>query len=199
MKKELLLLFIIIAFRFRSANAQPHDTLSCSPNPFYPTATIHFESLHTDTFSLVLLDFVGQQLAVYFQNTVLPAGGYSIALQGENLAEGQYILALTINSVEVSRRKITKLLSASAITESSIEKGLHIFPNPVSGIITVKLEDVTSEQLLVQVMNSFGQLILEFSCLESLIAINTENLAKGLYLLRITDKDKIAQRKFIVE
>ncbi len=71
---------------------------------------------------------------------------------------------------------------------------ISIYPNPVKGILNIKVEDVDSKNLNLFIHNSNGQLVYE-KVFNNTIQIETNSWAAGLYFLRI----EILSSKIIVK
>lgn len=71
------------------------------------------------------------------------------------------------------------------IGDIAFEKEVRIFPNPATDKIYIKNQQ--SQEAAVQVINSLGQIIWQGSVKTSL-TLNTENYARGLYLIKLNNK-----------
>jgi hypothetical protein len=82
-----------------------------------------------------------------------------------------------------------------AIDDFSSQDILTFYPNPTSGIITIK----AAERGIISVMNDLGQIIDSFPMAYNEQQILTDKLAKGIYTLTFQTKRAVVARKFIVQ
>lgn len=80
---------------------------------------------------------------------------------------------------------------ASMAQEMNLAKSVHLFPNPATEFIDVKLDQFPAEKVSVTVHNIIGnKLEVETEILdEHLIRVKVKDLASGYYLLAIKDED----------
>ena len=71
-----------------------------------------------------------------------------------------------------------------------------LYPNPADGYLTIETSKIRPGAK-VCVINPSGQLIYETILFEGQTVIDIQHLAKGLYILRIIDREKVFQQKFI--
>jgi hypothetical protein len=81
--------------------------LSSHPNPFNPVADVHFQVPESGRVLLQLFSIDGRRVAV-LHNGILPAGKHTMAVTGNNLASGVYMLVLQAQG-HTAARKITLL------------------------------------------------------------------------------------------
>jgi hypothetical protein len=78
---------------------------------------------------------------------------------------------------------------------------LHIYPNPATGIFNITMSDVGSGQIGMEVYNLNGQMILEKSFGSKdrafVTQIDLSSFSDGIYYLRLTDGDRVLNRKLI--
>ena len=79
--------------------------------------------------------------------------------------------------------------------DNSIAEQIKVYPNPVSKILNI---DNASDIQTLAIVNTVGDVVLEFSNTHSVVSINTEKLKPGIYLLRATSfKGNTTSLKFI--
>ncbi len=86
---------------------------------------------------------------------------------------------------------------------ASIEDNLRIYPNPSNGIFDIKLT-VINLQTNILLFDSVGKLIESKSISkenssENIITVGNNNLASGIYLLRVINKNETITKKLIIE
>lgn len=76
------------------------------------------------------------------------------------------------------------------------EERVHIYPNPVQDILTIKLEYLEGEQLLIY--NAMGQLIQTQLLTEEVTELSVRDLPSGVYWVKVyTDKGAYSERLFV--
>ncbi len=75
---------------------------------------------------------------------------------------------------------------------------VKVFPNPVSNNFTIQIDENTTANYQVSIVNLAGQTVFNNSYSSSSISVNTENLTTGMYLLNIkTDDGRIHNSKLL--
>jgi poly(3-hydroxybutyrate) depolymerase len=103
--------------------------------------------------------------------------------------------------------KATKMVTVINCTGTGIEEyisnqTLQIFPNPTDGVVNIVISNSSSTDLLITVLNMFGEEV--FNSIDKNIAanyskqINLNNLAKGVYYLRIKTGTEVIIKKLIL-
>ena len=83
---------------------------------------------------------------------------------------------------------------------SSLQKEIAIYPNPVSNQLTIKLPSVYNENpTQVELYNSIGQLVLAKTYTETNIEFSVSSFPKGLYILKIQNGEEMKTEKIIIE
>lgn len=89
------------------------------------------------------------------------------------------------------------MLACELVDVKELELGSAVlYPNPTDGYLTIETSKI-SPGANIYVINLSGQLIYETILFEGQTVIDIHHLAKGLYMLRIIDKEKVFQQKFI--
>ncbi len=121
-------------------------------------------------------------------------------LRYENgLVNGQITTSLTSQPIQDFRDNILECIEIDLPVEniSSIGNKLQVFPNPVSDVLQI----ATDQRYIynIEILNSSGQRILfrKVNSLIDLYKVNIDNLAKGIYFLRISTSKEILLEKFI--
>ena len=80
---------------------------------------------------------------------------------------------------------------ASPIAEVNLTKSVHLFPNPATEFVDVKLDQFPAKNVKLTVHNIIGnELQVETEILdEHLIRVKVKDLASGYYLLAVKDDD----------
>jgi hypothetical protein len=95
------------------------------------------------------------------------------------------------------------IIDGTAGNEDAFATSLSLYPNPVSGdVVTVNMNAASSAAVNVAIYNTLGQQVINKSfdqVNQSITIDNLSNLAKGMYLIRITNGDQQSTLKFIKE
>ena len=161
------------------------DTLYVSPNPFDLITIIHFDIVQTDTISLNVYNPSGHSVKMFFHNTILPSGSYSINFQADSLPNGIYFVGLKINSSKTLSKEIVKTTLGNNVNEFKKQKQL-VYPNPTAGLLTIPYNG--TKTIIITDLN--GKV-----CKRSTITTNSLSLLDldiGVYILTVlSDKEKI--------
>ena len=105
-------------------------------------------------------------------------------------------LTSTSATVKVNNALIT------GINNLNFDATFNVFPNPTKEIVNVKLHNETNANCLVEIYNSYGQLVQaddlgNYTDISNALSIS--NLASGIYIVKTSLGDKVSARKLIVE
>jgi uncharacterized repeat protein (TIGR03803 family) len=84
------------------------------------------------------------------------------------------------------------------IIENTDLDNINIYPNPANDILTVEGTELIKETIL-SVYNLQGQLLLKQTVKQAKEEINISGLAKGIYLLKVSNRENIKVKKFVKE
>ncbi len=86
---------------------------------------------------------------------------------------------------------------ATSVSENIILNSFKIYPNPTKGLIIVKFENPV-ESTLVTILNTSGQVVYkqEFRN-RDIIKINFENFERGIYFMKVDNKEQNSIKKFM--
>ena len=78
---------------------------------------------------------------------------------------------------------------------------ISVYPNPSTGIFTLKWDNTTNKNSTLKVMNSVGEVVYSEILMigENEKQINISKFSKGIYLLEIETKNRIINKKLIVQ
>ena len=78
---------------------------------------------------------------------------------------------------------------------------IFVYPNPSTGIFTLKWDNTTNKNSTLKVMNSVGELVYSEILMigDNEKQINISKFSKGIYLLEIETKNRIINKKLIVQ
>ena len=100
-------------------------------------------------------------------------------------------LGLSVNNMDQARRftqiHLGLVATLAGLVNTSVEESesadLTVYPNPVSGLLTVRGEDLQQ----IEMYNTLGQLMLKKTCRGSAVQLDLASLAAGIYVLRVID------------
>ena len=92
---------------------------------------------------------------------------------------------------------IAKLSTSTGIEESAFNTGINIFPNPTTGIVTLRSE---KELRSCSIYNMLGECIYnsEINNQQSAIEIDLRKEAKGIYFIKLIDSNNNETNKKII-
>lgn len=105
-------------------------------------------------------------------------------------------LTSTSATVKVNNALIT------GINNLNFDATFNVFPNPTKEIVNVKLHNETNANCLVEIYNSYGQLVQAVNLgndRDISSALSISNLTSGIYIIKTSLGDKVSARKLIVE
>ena len=105
-------------------------------------------------------------------------------------------LTSTSATVKVNNALIT------GINNLNFDATFNVFPNPTKERVNVKLHNETNANCLVEIYNSYGQLVQAVNLgndRDISSALSISNLTSGIYIIKTSLGDKVSARKLIVE
>ncbi len=95
------------------------------------------------------------------------------------------------------------LSPAAGINENSFQNNLVLYPNPANGNFTLVLTVVQAENMEINVLNSFGQLVstdkYQFVSGTNKLAIDLTNKPKGIYFVQVKTSSSVLTKHVVVE
>lgn len=82
---------------------------------------------------------------------------------------------------------------------SSSNIDLQIYPNPVSDILHIELDNTYNKPLQIQVTDILGRTVHENQFFDSDFELRVSGMKKGVYFLTVSGKDILENRKFVVQ
>lgn len=94
---------------------------------------------------------------------------------------------------------ITQMVSpCTGISSINASAAVKVYPNPGAGLFTVTLNNV-SENTIIEVYNSLGQRVMSQAAAENENSINIKAQPAGIYILKVSDKNKVVSVSRIVK
>ncbi len=79
-------------------------------------------------------------------------------------------------------------------------ESISVYPNPSSGIFNLKIEEMEETNSVVEVYNAAGQLAFSQKAFDlSTEKLDLSHLAKGIFYLKIVNKDQVYSQKLIIQ
>lgn len=130
-----------------------------------------------------------------YLNPYLNTSYFTTAIAGGTLA------ALTSNlgqfGIEANFAGLCGPMGVQTIATS--DNNLSVYPNPASTTLNVKLGSV-SDKATVTVYNAIGQIVIAAQeVTDNSTAINVSTLAKGVYILKVSNGKEVSNTKFVIE
>lgn len=76
---------------------------------------------------------------------------------------------------------------------------VNVAPNPAKDFVVISLEKTNSSNSLIQFFDAAGNLVLKEKTNQSKININIAGLIKGLYFIKISNAEKVATQKLLLQ
>ena len=83
-----------------------------------------------------------------------------------------------------------------SINEIKSELNIAIYPNPTTGIFTIRTD---LDNIEIEIYSTIGRLVLKKNLLGGLHTINISDQPKGIYFIKIQNGTKTEQRKLIIQ
>lgn len=131
---------------------------------------------------------------MHSQNTVVVAGGDAIGTVGKvSYSVGQiaYTYASGTNgSVNQGVQQPFEISTLGNDNFSNITLEMSVFPNPTTNNVTLKISDLSTENLSYQLSDVAGKQISNQKITDPEIQVNMENLTSAIYFLSVSNQNK---------
>lgn len=165
----------------QQVNAQTIANESVYPNPFSDTTTVHVDILTSDTVTLQVLNRWGVVIHTFFDHEIVPTGSYHLGYNTDSLEKGSYILIMKMGEDYVWNQNLLKI---STNIQEQHTSSFHLWPNPATDVIQMNIDGPKT----IQITNTAGQTVMQFSTNEQTVAIN--KLPMGVYYVTVENKDE---------
>jgi hypothetical protein len=178
--------------------------------------TISLSTLPAD-YNVRLRNAAGTQVAIAQRtgtrnesfNYTAAVGTYYVEVYGANAAANNatrcYTLRVALgtaarNNSTITRRDETIELNSGSVTieNSSNEQSVEVFPNPTSNKLQVNLSGI-SGKTLIELFDMTGKQVFTTKVVANNSIIDLSKLAKGLYLIRVTNQESIIHQSKIIK
>jgi hypothetical protein len=178
-----------------------HETFKSGTPTYALSSTIkRITYQHPDMDALVVANFAVQNgtSTINFTET----GWWYEYYTGDSLEVSQLATQITLKPAEYrvyTTKRLTKPEILSTVSVDDIvanEWNLRVFPNPTSDVITLEiLEDFVPER--VAIMKSGGEIVKDFTHLNSSYTFDVSDLSAGMYLVYIEYEGRFTVKTFV--
>ena len=99
------------------------------------------------------------------------------------------------NSSDVFMMKIDNISVTAGVGINEVENNISIYPNPANNILNINANSNINK---VEVFNMLGQNVMTVSVNDNNTSINTSNLSKGMYMLKLHTDNGVVNQKFTI-
>jgi len=85
------------------------------------------------------------------------------------------------------------------ITESGLNFQLSVYPNPTSDVLNLSINNYSTEQLRLELIDNIGKLLKTSAISSKLTAIEIGSLPNAIYYINVLQEDKLVQSFKIVK
>jgi poly(3-hydroxybutyrate) depolymerase len=106
-------------------------------------------------------------------------------------------------SNKATKTVIVNNCTGTGIEENATSQTISVYPNPTDGLITIKISNANSSDLLITVLNMLGAEV--YNSIDKNISadyfkqINLSNLAQGVYYIRLKSGNEITIKKLFIQ
>jgi Peptidase family M1 domain/Secretion system C-terminal sorting domain len=94
-----------------------------------------------------------------------------------------------------SKEEFTNIVKVQSVQS----KGIVVSPNPAKADVKISFTNVLSEEIVVTILNTEGQKVMESSTSKNFIHFDTGNLPSGVYVVQVMQQGKVSETsKFLV-
>lgn len=115
----------------------------------------------------------------------------------------EYTYNLIVGTLPQIRATVYQLYADSASTAAGITglplQQISIFPNPASSTVNIHIGNAAQQSILLQLFNMEGQLLHTAQINAASYEMNLAGIAKGVYVIQLTDSIGVLTKKLVVE
>jgi hypothetical protein len=167
-------------------------TITVNPLPSVSISTI--SSIICNTSSTVNL--VGSPAGGSFSGTGISGNVFSPQSAGTGTFTISYTYTASSTCSNIAHSSIV-VNNCTGIEEASQASYFNVYPNPAQDVLYIAFD--TNASHTVQIYNTAGSLVYSETVSETLHAIRTAELSKGLYIINITGPEGTISKKILVQ
>ena len=121
------------------------------------------------------------------------------------LPEGTYDLEVVTNGNPSAPHTFTTCMPSLSVSQTTLEEhnGLSVYPNPATRQTTVTFESKDAGRYELRLIDVFGRVVMKESAEsvagENNVQVDLSNVPGGLYTVALTAKDRVSNKKIVVE
>jgi hypothetical protein len=134
-----------------------------------------------------------------FLTTSISGSTLTVTIKADVEAEGTIVLKATDGGKFVKTSFVISTVSETDPSPVNTEKSneFKIYPNPTRGISNIIMENEISENVIIEVINSNGQVILRKETNNYIETIDISNSPTGIYFVKVSNGTKTGISKLI--
>lgn len=141
------------------------------------------------------LELPGGSISVTFTAETTHANA-TVSGDGEfSNVPGTATLTVTAEDGTTTKDYTVNVTVSTVGVEGYKDNGFGIYPNPASGVFTLK----GAPGVRITVLNAVGSMVSEFTMTEDSRTISTEKYKQGIYFVRMDSKDHVTVKKLIIK
>ena len=134
--------------------------------------------------------------ATTWTNIIVTTNPYVLTDLTPATAYQAQIIAHCVNEVNSDATELISFTtSADGVIDYVLDNSTILYPNPTTGIITIKNDDVIMNQ--VAVYDVYGKLLMTLDVNANLISIDASSFAAGLYFAKVQTENGVITKRFV--
>ncbi len=143
-------------------------------------------------------------LTTFAQQATTASGGDAAGSGGSAAySVGQIVYTTNTGTTGSVAQGVQQAYEISVVTgiknETKINMSLVVFPNPTTNFLNLQIADLKKEQLVYQLTDALGKLIIENKITESSTQINMNAQAEAIYFLNIIQNNQTVKTFKIIK
>jgi len=111
-------------------------------------------------------------------------------------ANGDYSVIVSLNGCSSDTSNVIKV-TVTGLDDLGSDKTIKLYPNPVTNELVIEIEG-NREEIKYEIINTAGQIVISGVLIEKEI-IQTTNLSKGMYIVKLNNNDILKFEKVLKE
>lgn len=168
----------------------------------YLSYYIYRKSLTTNW---VAIDSLPSTLSSYTDNVVnVQQYFYTIGIKTNDVCDPNTLFKTQLGpySQSISNMDDNGKIDNDGVNENKFFNNVTLYPNPTDGSFSIRIDDETRNNIMIDIYNMQGQLIYSMqkeNVVNSIERVNLSDNAKGIYFVKIVKGDKIAIQKIVLK
>jgi len=163
------------------------------------TTTGNVASNGETSFKHVMMDMLtgGAGLDINLTNGINYTNTFTQNMSGthvEEMSDLQVVVMVQENTSKVIYQSAESDVSLYTGIETNNDNSISVYPNPASDEINI----ANAENADIMLYDVFGKLVASASAIDNIFQLNTSGLAKGTYVIKITNGENISTHKVVI-